>query len=108
MGFRYPQPNNEDDFELFCLRLLRNAKNRPHLQQNGKRGERQHGVDLIDLGGTKPFLGAQCKHHEPTKTLPPTQIEAEVTKALGYDPPLDEFHILTTALTVLMTSPKTR
>jgi tetratricopeptide (TPR) repeat protein len=97
MGFRYPQPDNEDGFELFCLRLLRNAWNRPHLQQNGKRGERQDGVDLIDLGGEPPFRGVQCKHHEPAKTIPPSEIELEVTKALGHDPPLEEFYILTTA-----------
>src|SRR4051794_39150005 len=98
MGFRYPQPNNEDDFELFCLRLLRHAWARPHLQLNGKRGERQYGIDLIDLSGCSPFRGVQCKHHEATKTLPPKEeVEDEVAKALQYDPPLDEFYILTTA-----------
>jgi tetratricopeptide (TPR) repeat protein len=97
MGFRYPQPNNEDDFELFSLRLLRNAWNRPHLQQNGKRGERQDGIDLIDLSGATPFRGVQCKFHESSKTIPPKEIEEEVVKALQHDPPIDEFYILTTA-----------
>src|SRR5262245_6244697 len=63
MSFRYPQPDNEDAFEFFCLRFLRHYWNRPGLQQYGKRGERQEGIDLIDLSGDKPLRGVQCKHH---------------------------------------------
>ena len=97
MSFRYPQPSNEDDFELFCLRFLREAWHCPTLQQYGKRGERQHGIDLIDEGGGPPLRAVQCKHHEPDKTIPPAEIEAEVTKALAAPLPVDEYYILTAA-----------
>jgi hypothetical protein len=97
MAFRHPQPSNEDDFELFGLRLLRAVWGRPNLQLHGKRGERQDGIDLIDLSGSTPFRAAQCKHHEAGKTIPPKEIEGEVAKALKHDPPLDEYYILTTA-----------
>jgi tetratricopeptide (TPR) repeat protein len=97
MEFRFPQPSNEDDFELFCLRFLRELWKCPTLQQYGKRGERQHGIDLIDEAGIPPLRGVQSKHHEPDKTIPPSEIEGEVNKALGSSLPLDEYYILTTA-----------
>ncbi|MFO0847148.1 MAG: hypothetical protein U0871_01125 [Gemmataceae bacterium] len=97
MSFRFPQPTNEDDFELFCLRFLRHLWRCPALQPYGKRGERQSGIDLIDEGGGSPFRAAQCKHHEPHKTIPPAEITGEVGQALGFTPALDEYHILTTA-----------
>lgn len=97
MSFRFPQPSNEDAFELFCLRFLRELWRCPTLQQYGKRGERQFGIDLIDEGGRTPLRGVQCKHHEPDKTIPPAEIEGEVTQALGSGLPLDEYHLLTTA-----------
>ncbi len=97
MSFRFPQQSNEDDFELFCLRFLRELWKCPTLQQYGKRGERQHWIDLIDEAGIPPLRAVQSKHHEPDKTIPPTEIEAEVGKALGSGLPLDEYYILTTA-----------
>ena len=59
MAFRFPQPSNEDDFELFCLRFLRELWKCPTLQQYGKRGERQHGIDLIDEAASTPFRGPE-------------------------------------------------
>jgi tetratricopeptide (TPR) repeat protein len=97
MAFRFPQPSNEDDFELFCLRLLREVWKCPTLQQYGKRGERQHGIDLIDEAASTPFRAVQSKHHESDKTIPPAEIEAEVTEALASGQQLDEYYILTTA-----------
>ena len=97
MSFRYPQSNNEDDFELFCLRFLREVWSCSTLQLYGKRGERQHGIDLIDESGRLPLRAVQCKHHEPDKTIPPAEIEAEVQKALNSGFALGEYYILTTA-----------
>src|SRR5690606_25922355 len=72
--YRYPQPANEDAFEEFCLALLREVRSLPSLDRYGHRGEEQHGVDLLDLSGKTPLLGVQCKHHDPTKTLPPAEL----------------------------------
>lgn len=95
--YRYPQPANEDAFEEFCLALLREVWSRPRLERYGHRGEEQHGVDLLDMSGKTPLLGVQCKHHDPTKTLPPAELEAEVRKALGFPDPIGEYVVLTTA-----------
>jgi tetratricopeptide (TPR) repeat protein len=97
MGFRWQQLDNEDDFELLCLRYLRHEWKCPGLQRFGKRGERQFGIDLIDPTGSKPIRAAQCKHHEMDKTIPFHEVEAEIEKAKQYPIPLEEYFILTTA-----------
>ena len=97
MSFRFQQPSNEADFELYCLRLLREVWRCSTLQRYGKRGERQDGIDLIDEGGTKPLRAVQCKHHEPDKTLPPAELKAEIAKALASSLPIDEYYVLTSA-----------
>jgi tetratricopeptide (TPR) repeat protein len=97
MPNRYRQPGNEDAFEEFCLVLLREHWSLPTLDRYGHRGERQDGVDLFDTGGRPPIRGVQCKHHEPTKTLPPKELEVEVEKAKKFPEKLEELYVLTTA-----------
>jgi hypothetical protein len=94
---RYPQPPNEDAFEEFSLALLRRHWNAASLERYGHRGETQYGVDLLDLGGKAPFRAAQCKHHAPEKTLPPSELKEEVEKARKFCPPLGYYLVLTTA-----------
>ncbi|WP_422929682.1 hypothetical protein [Singulisphaera sp. PoT] len=95
MNFRYPHPDNERSFEKFSVKLLQRHWNNPHLELYGRRGEEQCGVDIIDPMFSAPFRAAQCKHHEPMLTIPPSEIEAEVAKALAFDPPLDRYAIIT-------------
>ena len=95
MNFRYPHPDNEKSFEKFCLKLLQRHWSNPHLELYGRRGEGQLGVDIIDPTYATPFKAAQCKHHEPLITIPPSEIEEEVAKAIKFDPPLDHYAILT-------------
>jgi tetratricopeptide (TPR) repeat protein len=97
MPHHYRQPPNEDDFEEFCLTLLREHWNLPTLNRYGRRGERQHGVDLLDTGGGIVLRAVQCKHHDQTKTLPPKELADEVEKASGFPEPIGEFYLLTTA-----------
>ena len=99
MQYHYRQPKNEDAFEEFCLVLLREHSSLPSLDRYGRRGERQHGVDLLDTGDRHPLLGVQCKHHDATKTLPPKELAAEVEKAKTFPIKLGEFLVMTTART---------
>jgi tetratricopeptide (TPR) repeat protein len=94
---RYPQPSNEDEFEEFGLALLRCHWKCEGVERYGHRGERQHGVDIIDLSGAEPLRAAQCKHHAPTKTLPPSELREEVLKARAFNPPLGYYLVLTSA-----------
>jgi hypothetical protein len=95
MNFRYPHPDNEKSFEKFGVKFLQRHWNNPQLELYGRRGEEQSGVDIIDPSFASPFKGAQCKHHEPLITIPPSEIEEEVAKALTFDPPLEHYAILT-------------
>lgn len=108
-AFRYRQPPNEHAFEEFCLVLMRDVWKLPSLEQFGRRGERQNGVDLLDLGGDAELRGVQCKHHAAHITLPPKELTEEVEKAktLPGDP-LVEYWVLTTAKKSTATQQKLR
>jgi len=90
-------PANEGDFERLCLALLKQHWNRPLLELYARRGEKQFGVDIIDLGDAELLHAGQCKLHESWKALTPAEIEAEVRKAREFRPPLGLYAILTTA-----------
>lgn len=94
---RFPIPTNDDDFEQLCLQLLRHYWSRPGLEIFGKRGERQFGIDILDVAGETPIYAAQCKLKEEHKNLPPAEIQEEVDKAKQFIPPLGKYGILTTA-----------
>lgn len=93
---RWPQPRNEDEFEELCLLVLQEHWQLPSLERYGHRGDRQNGVDLWDPKGVAPRRAVQCKHHAPSKTLPPSEVEAEVRKARGFRHPIQDFFIVTT------------
>lgn len=95
--FRYPQPPNEDAFEEFCLILGKEAWSKPFLERYGHRGERQHGIDLLDMSGDTPLFAVQCKHHASNRTLPPKEIEDEIAKVLTFEDPVGTYFVLTTA-----------
>jgi tetratricopeptide (TPR) repeat protein len=97
MGYRYPQPDNEHDFETVCLRLYRKVWKNDNLKLYGKRGEKQHGVDICDPFCVAPVRAVQCKFHEPTKNLTPSQIKKEVAKAEKHPTPIEHYIIATTA-----------
>ncbi len=93
----FPIPTDEDDFEDLCLELLRIYWNRPGLARFGSRGQRQFGIDILDLGGQPPLHAAQCKLREYGKTLSPATISEEVNDARKFQPALGKYGILTTA-----------
>jgi hypothetical protein len=97
MSLRYPHPGTEQGFERFCLKLLQRHWNNSQLRLYGHRGDAQLGIDIIDPSFSTPFRAAQCKHHEPDKTIPPKEIQEEVEKALSFSPPLEFYSILTSA-----------
>jgi tetratricopeptide (TPR) repeat protein len=94
---RFAIPNDDDKFEEMCRDLLRLYWSRPGLEIFGKRGERQFGIDILDLSGNTPIYAAQCKLKEEHKSLPPADIQKEVDEAKKFTPPLGKYAILTTA-----------
>jgi tetratricopeptide (TPR) repeat protein len=93
----FPIPTDDDDFEDLCLDLLRRFWGLPGLERYGTKGQKQDGVDILDLGGTTPLRAAQCKLKEYNKYVTPADIDEEVTKALRFTPPIGKYAILTTA-----------
>lgn len=89
-------PESEVVFEELCLAVLKRHWNRPGLERFGKKGEEQFGVDIFDTLGESPMYGAQCKLKEPSKSLEPAEIRAEVEKAEGFPATLDYYAIMTT------------
>jgi tetratricopeptide (TPR) repeat protein len=90
-------PVNENDFELLCLKLLRRRWDCPQLEQYGRRGEKQDGIDLLDLSGAEPLRAAQCRRYDENKSLPPAEIQEVVHQAKQFTPKLGFLAILTTA-----------
>src|ERR1035441_545240 len=93
----FPIPTDDDDFEDLCVDILRIYWGRPGLERYGAKGQRQNGVDILDLGGMDPLHAAQCKLREFGKKLLPTTIEEEVADALGFEFRIGKYGILTTA-----------
>jgi hypothetical protein len=93
----FPIPTDDEDFEDLCLDLLRQYWGLPSLERYGTKGQKQDGVDILDLGGNTPLHAAQRKLKEYNKSLTPADIEEEVTKALRFTPPIGKYAILTTA-----------
>ena len=96
MRTSHNRPRNEQDFEKLCLKLLRTYWKCPELQLYATKGEAQHGVDIIDLSGQEPLRAAQCKLHEEGKVTTRSEVEKEIEKAKGFNPPLDRYLIMTT------------
>jgi tetratricopeptide (TPR) repeat protein len=92
----YPRPKTSEEFELLCLGYLRRAWKRRTLVLYAKRGEEQHGVDIVDADGAEFCRAAQCKLHEESKALTATEVRGEVAKADGFPLPLHHYAICTT------------
>src|SRR5262245_54527490 len=93
---KWPKPKNEEEFEDIVVDFLRIRWGDPHANRNGRRGQRQDGVDIIGrpagLGGA--LAGAQCKN---TEILTLSTVVEEATKAGGFRGNLAEFLIVTAA-----------
>jgi tetratricopeptide (TPR) repeat protein len=94
---RIPPPANPDDFEKIALKLLQRRWENHNLQLYGRRGQRQHGVDIFDPTASTPHRAAQCKMYEPLEPLTAKLIREAVKEALAFTPKLDVFAILATA-----------
>ena len=94
-----PKPSDEAAFERCNEILWRCILNDDSAHLFGRRGQRQHGVDIVGLrnGQADKIVGIQCKLKGDGKTIEETELRAEVTKALTFRPPLSEFIMVTTA-----------
>ena len=98
-GAQIPMPQNEQDFEDCNVVLWRCILNDDNVKRHGRRGQRQHGVDIVGCreGRPKQIVGIQCKLKGEGRKLTEDEVREEVEKALTFEPPLCEYIIVTTA-----------
>ena len=98
-GAQIPKPQNEQDFEDCNVVLWRCILNDDNVKRHGRRGQRQHGVDIVGCreGLPNQIVGIQCKLKGEGRKLSEDEVREEVEKALTFEPPLCEYIIVTTA-----------
>jgi tetratricopeptide (TPR) repeat protein len=94
-----PKPADEQAFERASVALWRGLLRDPNVQRNGRRGQRQNGVDLSGVRNGDPAhpVGIQCKLKGDGQILTNDEVRDEVRKALTFRPELREYFIITTA-----------
>ena len=99
MTVQIPKPLYEQDFEDCNEVLWRCILKDPMASKYGRRGQRQHGVDIIGRRNRDPahLVGIQCKLKSHGHKLLEQEVRDEVNKALTFEPPLSEYVIVTTA-----------
>ena len=97
----FPTPKDWQAFERAARLLFQYVLNDPNTQNNGRVGQRQHGVDIFGYrgGGGGPLVGVQCKGKDNDYGAAVTinELEAEVRKTERFRPELREFILATTA-----------
>ena len=88
---------NDDRYEDFCLDVFRIDSGDSNTQRNGRRGQRQNGVDIFfHTGYPLEWSGIQCKVRNKENSLTIKEIENEVSKAKDFVPKLSRYIIVTT------------
>ena len=98
-AFQIPKPIDEQVLERAPLELFRCVLNDPNVTTYGRRGQAQQGVDIYGKRDANPshYVGVQCKLKSGDNVLTEKIVREEVDLALGFEPALVEYFILTTA-----------
>lgn len=96
-------PKNWQDFEMLCLKLWGEVWEIPHeIDFNSDNAQGQHGVDIYGpVDDAKKYYGIQCKNRKlnlidgEKNRLSISDINAEIEKALKFQPPLSKLIIAT-------------
>jgi len=93
-----PKPKNWQDFERHTCVLFACVLNDPTTQQNGRSGQKQHGVDIFGYREKRHdcLVGVQCKEKMEAQVTK-EELRAELDKAKNFKPPISEFILVTTA-----------
>ncbi len=95
---KLPPPQNDEEFESFCLALWKKVWNDPHAQKYSTNPKGQKGIDIIGYPeGGRERHAIQCKVRSKSEKLTNADIKADAVKAQEHDPPLKELIFATTA-----------
>lgn len=91
------KPLNWQDFQRGCVPLFRKFIDDHHLQEWGREGQKQNGIDLHGYrhGDTTKPVGVQCRRKKEPLTEKAMRDDAQAAQALN--PPLTELIFATTA-----------
>jgi tetratricopeptide (TPR) repeat protein len=89
-------PTGAAEFERLCLELLRLHWSRPDLELFVKPGERNYGIDIIDLSGRGAVYAARI-HTGRSKDhiVEPLYVDSAIAAAGGFRPAIGKFGLLT-------------
>ena len=90
-----PRFADEDVFEDFCADLAASQDGNINVNRNGRRGQRQHGIDVFGRNARLEWFGIQCKVR--AHRLSTTEILEDVTAARSFNPRLTHLCFYTTA-----------
>src|SRR5690348_4351314 len=101
MKIQWSPPRAWDEFEDMCYQLARAEGTLTGLVKYGRRGQKQHGVDIVGqrISSRTDWVGYQCKlktEHLSGK-LTSAEIEEEYEKSKGFFPTLSHLIFTTTA-----------
>ncbi len=85
---KWPRPKSEDEWEDMVLDAMRLVWQDPNAQRNGRRGQRQHGVDIFGVADGR-HVGAQAKNMD---KFSETEAKDEIAKAENFQPKLQALH----------------
>lgn len=96
-----PKPKDWQALERHCRLLFEHSLHNSAVQNNGRPGQRQYGVDIFGKrgGGNGPQVGVQCKGKSGDYggAVTEKELAAEVEKIKKFRPELEEFIVVTTA-----------
>lgn len=99
LNSNFPRPTDPDEFETLVRDICALEWGDPHTDKHGRRGQKQHGVDVYgrptDRAGV--YRGAQCKLRTKGDQLTEDEIEAEVAAARSFPHPLESLILVTDA-----------
>lgn len=90
-----PPPSNWQDFQMLIGDVAKVKFTEHSVQEYGRQGQRQNGVDVYAVDIWNKSIGIQCKESK-SDELTGNSIDKEINKALKFSPKLDLFIIATT------------
>ena len=79
-----PPIKDEYVFEDFCLDYWKRKLNNVDVQKNGRRGQRQQGIDIFGRDGSLQWVGVQCKVKSTGDRLTESECNENIKKAFAF------------------------
>jgi tetratricopeptide (TPR) repeat protein len=96
-GPPYALPRNPEEFRRLCLKLLRRHWQAPGLERFQEAGDRELGIDLLEISGRQRLLAARCDLRERREPPGLAELRRLADRAASFDLPLGHFVIASTA-----------